>query len=126
MSSSVIEAFGTTKLVQTGNNYFLDPVLGGAGPELTLNNSPVFAGQFPGWSAVAAEKTSTGYKVALKATNADQFIVWTLDKNGAYLTNDAPTAGTSNSLKSAEAVFQQDLNGDGVIGNSVAMAGAKQ
>ena len=43
---TVIEASGSTSLVQVGNNYFLDPVAGGTGPELKYNGSPVVAGQF--------------------------------------------------------------------------------
>ena len=31
---TVIEAFGSTSLVQVGSNYFLNPVAGGTGPEL--------------------------------------------------------------------------------------------
>jgi hypothetical protein len=56
-STTVIESFGSTSLVQLGSNYFLDPVSGGTGVELTYNGSPVLAGsgQFSGWRPIGAE-----------------------------------------------------------------------
>jgi serralysin len=115
-STTVIESFGSTSLVQVGADYFLDNVSTGVGPELTLNGSPVVAGQFPGWNPVAAEQVSGGYLVAMKATSGSQFIIWNVDSNGAYVTNGAPVSGSSSALESAETSFHQDLNGDGAIG----------
>ena len=43
--TTVIEALGSTSLVQAGSNYFLNPVAGGTGPELKYNGAPVVAGQ---------------------------------------------------------------------------------
>jgi hypothetical protein len=115
-SGTTMESAGSTSLVQVGNNYFLNSVSSGKGPELKLNGSPVVAGQFLGWEPVAAEQSATGYKVAMKATASGQVVIWTVDINGNYVTNAAPVSGTSSTLKSAEAHFQQDLNSDGVIG----------
>ena len=41
---NVIEAFGSTTLVEVGSNFFLDPVSGGSGPELTYGGTPWVAG----------------------------------------------------------------------------------
>ncbi|MFX8429756.1 hypothetical protein ABTL63_19635, partial [Acinetobacter baumannii] len=49
-------------------------------------------------------------------STSGQFIIWTLDANGNYVTNAAPVSGTSATLESYETSFQQDLNGDGTIG----------
>ncbi|MBR0826204.1 M10 family metallopeptidase C-terminal domain-containing protein [Bradyrhizobium manausense] len=111
-----IESSGVTSLVQYGSVYTLNPAAGGFGPQVTLNGSPLTAGQFAGWSAVAAEKTSSGYQLAMHASASNQFIIWTLDNNGAYVTNSAPVSGTSATLETYETSFQQDLNGDGTIG----------
>lgn len=121
-TGTTVESAGVTKLVQVGSNYFMMPVAGGAGVEVMLNNSPLTAGQFAGWSPTAAEKTSSGYQLAMHSAGSDQFIIWTLDNNGNYLTNTAAVSGTSATLKSYESGFQQDLNGDGVI--SAASSGA--
>ena len=61
VSSTTIEAFGATSLVQIGSNYFLNPVAGGAGQELKYNGSPVVAGQFDPYVPVGVEQIAGGY-----------------------------------------------------------------
>src|SRR5262249_25612717 len=75
------------------------------------------------WAPVGAEKLSSGYELAMKS-GSGQFIIWTLDNNGNYVTNAAPVSGTSTTLESYETSFQQDLNGDGVIGVPAASSAA--
>src|SRR5258708_7775867 len=41
---------------------------------------------------------------------------WTTDSGGNHLTDSAPMSITSLALESLETIFNQDLNGDGVIG----------
>ena len=117
---TVIESFGSTSLVQLGNNYFLYPVGGSSGPELSYFGAPVVAGQFGSWTPLGAEQTASGYEVAWKATGADQYSVWVTDSSGSYTSDNgagAPVvAGTSSALQMLEPSFHQDLNGDGVIG----------
>ena len=49
---------------------------------------------------------------------SDQYTVWNTDMNGNVVSNGTGgiVSGASNALKSLEPSFQQDLNGDGVIG----------
>jgi hypothetical protein len=48
---------------------------------------------------------------------ANEYTVWSTDSNGDYITNlIGAVSGTSTALESLESVFNQDLNGDGVIG----------
>jgi 20S proteasome alpha/beta subunit len=116
MMSTVIEAFGSTSLVASGSNYFLDPV-GGSAVELSYGGAPVVAGQFGQWAPIGAEQTASGYEVAWKVTGADQYTVWSTDNNGNYVSSAfASASGTSAALQSFETSFQQDLNGDGSIG----------
>src|SRR5215472_3748842 len=123
---TVIEAFGSTSLVEVGSNYFLYPVGGSSGPELSYSGAPVAAGQFGTWTPIGAEQTANGYDVAWKVTGADQYSVWATDSNGNYVSNIlGAVAGTSSALESLEPVFHQDLNGDGVIGDPITIvAGA--
>src|SRR5712664_3330697 len=114
--SSTIETFGSTSLVQDGSGYFLYPN-GGSAVQLSYIGGPVVAGQFGQWAPIGAEQTASGYEVALKVTGADQYAVWSTDSNGNYISNIINTvAGTDPTLESIETSFQQDLNGDGVIG----------
>src|SRR5262249_43565583 len=68
------------------------------------------------WAPIGAVQTASGYDVAWKVTGADQYTVWTTDKNGNFINSIGVVSGTSSSLESYEPVFGQDLNGEGVIG----------
>ena len=85
--TTVIESFGSTSLVEVGNNYFLDSISSGTGPELKYDGAPVVAGQFGAWTPIGAEQTATGYEVAWKITGADQYTVWNTDSNGNYVSS---------------------------------------
>ena len=117
-TTTVIESFGATSLVQVGSNYFLRANGTTTGPELKYAGAPVVAGQFgAGINPIGAEQTASGYEVAWKATGADQFWVWNLDSNGndiGHVFNGVP--GSTPGLEALEPSFQQDLNGDGTIG----------
>ena len=113
----MIESFGSTSLVQVGNNFYFYPVGGSSGPVLKVGGSPVAAGQYGAWAPIGAEQTASGYYVAWKAAGADQYAAWRTDSNGNYITNFTGTvSGNSAALKELETTFRQDLNGDGVIG----------
>ena len=114
--STTIEAFGSTSLVQIGNNYFLQPN-GGTAVEVSNGGSPVVVGQFGQWAPIAAEQTASGYQVVWKQTGADQYLAWNTDSSGNCVSGALnPTSGTSAALQSMETTFQQDLNGDGYTG----------
>ena len=115
-AQTVIEGFGSTSLVQNGSNYLLDPG-GGSTVALSYAGAPVVAGQFGAWAPIGAEQTASGYEVAFKVTGADQYTVWDTDKSGNYVSNAFDVvSGASTALQSIETSFQQDLNGNGVIG----------
>jgi serralysin len=116
--STVIESFGSTSLVQVGNNYFFYPVGGSSGPEFEYQGAPVAAGEYA-WSYIGAEQTAGGYEVALHVAGTDQYTVWNTDSNGNFVSNGTGgvvVSGSSSVLESLEPSFHQDLNGDGVIG----------
>ena len=75
------------------------------------------AGQFGGWMPIGAVQTASGYDVAWKMPGANEYTVWSTDSNGNYISNlIGAVSGTSTALESLESIFNQDLNGDGVIG----------
>ncbi|MCK1614360.1 MULTISPECIES: M10 family metallopeptidase C-terminal domain-containing protein [unclassified Bradyrhizobium] len=116
----VIEAIGTTSLVQQGGNYFLNPTAGGIGPTLKYQGSPVEVGQFSDYAPIGAEQISSGYEVAWKNTATGQYSVWSTDINVNYTGNlFMPGSGGAIAFENLETSFHQDLNGDGVIGPPV-------
>ncbi|WFU43651.1 NF038122 family metalloprotease [Bradyrhizobium sp. CB82] len=118
--STVIESFGSTSLTELGDNFFLNPVSGGTGPELKYGGSPVSAAALGGWSVIGAEQTGSGYEVALHSSTGDQYTVWSTDSSGNVVGNatGGVVSGTSYALESLEPGFHQDLNGDGQTGAS--------
>ncbi|WP_247494389.1 M10 family metallopeptidase C-terminal domain-containing protein [Bradyrhizobium sp. 164] len=115
--SATIEAQGSTKLVQTGDNFYLAAISTGSGPVLKISDSPVSASVYGTWTPIAAEQTASGYDVAWKDSATGHYTVWSTDSNGNYTGNIVPeVTGTNASFESLETTFHQDLNGDGSIG----------
>jgi len=113
-----IETSGATTLALGSGHFYLQH--NGSGPTLKFGGSDVAAGQFGAWAPIAAEATASGYEVAWKVTGANQYSVWSTDANGNYLTNVVPAvAGNDPALVATEALFQQDLNGDGHISSAL-------
>ncbi len=109
-------SFGSTSLVEVGNDYALYGS-GGSGPDLMLNGAPVTIGELSPWTPIGAVQTATGYDVAWENSVTHQYTVWSTDSNGNYISSlIGAVSGTNSTLESLELVFNQDLNGDGVIG----------
>ena len=114
---TTIDASGSTSLAEVGNNFYLNSISGGSGPELKDGGAPVVAGQFGSWTPIGAEVTGSGYEVAWKVSGADQYTVWFTDSSGNFVSNVfGSVSGSSAAFESFETSFHQDLNGDGVIG----------
>src|SRR5262249_39353055 len=115
-TSTVIEAHGSTSLLQVGNNFFLQPN-GGTAVELSLHGAPVQAGEYGTWVPIAAGQTASGYEVAWKTTDTNLYQVWGTDSSGNGQSVLLGTvSATDAGLQSIETSFQQDLTGDGSIG----------
>ena len=113
LSLTIVTAATVT---QVGSNFDISTVT--VDPVLKYGGANVTAGEFPGWTPIAAVQTATGYDVAWKDSSTSQYGVWTIDNNGnytGYLIGGA-VSGNSYAFESLEPLFQQDLNGDGVIG----------
>ena len=116
---TVIQSSGSMSLLTDGTNYFLQPN-GGAAVELSYGGAPVTVGEFAqysDWTPIAAAQTASGYEVAWAIPGADQYTIWYADSSGNYLSSAFDSAsGSSAQLESFEPSFNDDLNGDGVIG----------
>jgi len=118
MSSNlnIIESSGTTTLLTDGTYYYLQ-IGNGAAVELSYGGAPVTVGEYGAWTPIAAQQTATGYEVALEEVGANQYGVWDTDSSGNYVSASlSNVSGTSAALESIEASFNDDLNGDGIIG----------
>ncbi|MEW6149424.1 MAG: M10 family metallopeptidase C-terminal domain-containing protein [Bradyrhizobium sp.] len=120
---SAIEAFGSTSVVLTNGNYYLNSISTGSGPTLKFGGSVVNAANYSTWSVIAAEQVSGGgYDVVWRNSANAHYSIWSTDSNGNFLTTLAAAPevlGTDPSLQALEPTLQQDLNGDGTIGASV-------
>ena len=115
VTSVVIQVDGATALTEVANEFFF--YNSGAGPSLKYGRAPVTAGEFGGWTPIGAIQTAGGYDVAWKMAGADQYVIWSTDSNGNYVSNLKPAVpGSSTTLENFETTFHQDLNGDGTIG----------
>ena len=118
---TVIEATGSTSLVEVGSNFYLNSISSGsAGPSLKFGGADFVDGQFGAWAPIGAEKTATGYQVAWKDASTGLYTAWNTDNNGNYVSNVSGltgyVSGTNYALKLLETSLHQDLNGDGQIG----------
>jgi hypothetical protein len=116
ITKTVIQTDGSTSLAEGSNQFYYLDNSGGVGPALQLNGAPVVAGQFGAWTPIGAVQTAGGYDVAWKNASLGLYTYWTTDSSGNHLTDSAAMSGTSYALESLETIFNQDLNGDGVIG----------
>jgi len=74
--------YGSTSLVEVGNNFFLYAAGTSSGPELKYNSAAVTTGEFGSWTPIGAIQTATGYDVAWHQTGTSNYGVWTTDGNG--------------------------------------------
>jgi hypothetical protein len=116
LSTTLIHNDGSTDLTAVANRFFLYDHTSGTGPSLKIGGMDVVAGQFGTWSPFDAVQTASGYDIAWR-NGAGQYIVWSTDRNGNFTSNLIPVVpGTSIALEQLEYTFNQDLNGDTLIG----------
>ena len=115
VTKTVIQVDGSTGLAEVANEYFIYES-GGSGLALSYGGAPITAGEFGAWTPIGAVQTSTGYEVAVQFGTADEYTIWTVDNSGNVTDTFGVVAGNSYALESLESTFNQDLNGDGVIG----------
>ena len=111
-----VESADATTLAKVVNTYSLYGHGTTTGPQLKFSGAAVTVGQFGAWTPLGAEPGAGGYQVAWKNGSADQYIVWTTDTNGNWLSQGAVLSAASFALQSLETTFSQNFNGDGTLG----------
>ena len=120
-TSVVLQIDGTTALTEVVDAFFLSNTSTGTGPELKYEGSPATSSVLGPWTPTGAVQVAGGdYAVAFHNNSSGQYSVWNVDSNGNYISDYGPLAGNSITLETLETTFNQDLNGDGHIGNSTA------
>ena len=110
----IIESSGATSLQLDASNHY---ILTTSGPvTLSFGGAAVVAGQFGGapWAPIGAELINGLYKVVWKNGGLDQFVIWTVDGNGNFLSQSNLLNAGSPELQSLEPGFNQDLDGGGI------------
>ena len=112
----VVQTDGSTALTEVGNSFYM--YNSGTGPELKYAGAAFTVGEFGGWTPIGAVQVAGGgYDVAWHDPSSGLYTVWSTDSNGNYLSNlVGAVSGNSTALESLETTFNQDFNGDGVIG----------
>src|SRR4029077_14527748 len=108
---ATIESFGTTGLQVDGSNRYV--LTGSSTVALRFGGGPVTMGQFGAWTPIGAEQSGGGYLVVWKNAVTDQYVAWSVDGGGNFLSQSAALSATSSAIESLETAFSQDLNGDG-------------
>lgn len=133
-AGTVIESAGATRLVESGDKYYLNSSTG-TGPTLKQGGVDFIDGSDHTWAPIAAEKTTTGYQVVWKEASTGLYTAWNTDSNGNYVshvssltgsTSGGAVSGTNSGLKSLETSFHQDLNGDGQVGTATSSTSTTQ
>ncbi|WP_172969348.1 Calx-beta domain-containing protein, partial [Microcystis aeruginosa] len=115
-SVTPIEAFGNTKLVQDTTNK-LYAQIGNNNPIAIKNGATHIAtNTYPGWQILAAETVNGINQVLLRNTSQNLLYIWNLDSNWSWQSSTGGWGLNSTQAFSQETNFQQDFNGDGIIG----------
>src|SRR5258705_13445058 len=70
-STSTIESYGSTSLVQVGSNFYFYPVGGSSGPQFKYNGSPVSAAPYASLTYICAGPTTSGSQGPIKTKGAE-------------------------------------------------------
>ncbi|WP_369751913.1 Calx-beta domain-containing protein [Microcystis sp. T1-4] len=115
-SVTPIEAFGNTKLVQDTTNKLYTQI-GNNNPIAIKNGATHIAtNTYPGWQILAAETVNGINQVLLRNTSQNLLYIWNLDSNWNWQSSTGGWGLNSTQAFSQETNFQQDFNGDGIIG----------
>src|SRR5947208_1987163 len=85
VASTVIEALGSTSLVQADNNLYLNTISSGFCPTLQCGRTATLFPYTTLFRSVAVEQIAGGYQVALKYAAGNQFSIWNTDSSGNFI-----------------------------------------
>jgi subtilisin family serine protease len=112
----VVEAFGGTKLVKDSANRFFAQVANNTPVSIKYGGSQVVQGGISGWETLGVETVAGVNQVMWKYTLGNSLSIWKLDGNWNWTSSQGGWGLNSAEALQQETIFQQDFNGNGIIG----------
>ena len=112
----VIEAFGATKLIKDAQNKISTQVGNNTPVAVKSGGAQIVQGGFSGWEILGAETVAGVNQVMWKNTSENYLSLWQLDSNWNWTASSGSWGLNSVGAQQQELNFQQDFNGNGIIG----------
>jgi hypothetical protein len=112
----VIEAFGATKLIKDAQNKLSTQVGNNTPVAVKIGGAQIVQGSFSGWEILGAETVAGVNQVMWKNTAENSLSLWQLDSSWNWTASSGPWGLNSAGAQQQEINFQQDFNGNGIIG----------
>ncbi|WP_223211107.1 DUF4347 domain-containing protein, partial [Microcystis aeruginosa] len=116
ISVTPIEAFGDTKLVQDTTNKLYAQIGNNNPTAIKIGATQITTNIYPGWQTLAAETVNGVNQVLWKYNDGNYLHLWSLDSNWNWQSSSGWWGLNSPEAFTQETNFQQDFNGDGIIG----------
>ncbi|MBE5229496.1 MAG: hypothetical protein INR81_10425 [Microcystis aeruginosa PMC 728.11] len=113
---TTIEAFGNTKLVQDTTNKLYAQIGNNNPSAIKIGDTQITTNTYPGWQTLAAETVNGANQVLWKYNDGNYLHLWSLDNNWNWQSSNGWWGLNSSEAFTQETNFQQDFNGDGIIG----------
>jgi Ca2+-binding RTX toxin-like protein len=115
-SVTTIEAFGNTKLVKDTTNKLYAQIGNNNPIAIKIGATQITTNTYPGWQTLAAETVNGANQVLWKYNDGNYLHLWSLDNNWNWQSSSGWWGLNSSEAFTQETNFQQDFNGDGIIG----------
>ncbi|NCR29306.1 MAG: hypothetical protein GPJ25_24835, partial [Microcystis aeruginosa LE13-04] len=115
-SVTTIEAFGNTKLVKDTTNKLYTQIGNNNPIAINISGTQITTNTYPGWQTLASETVNGVNQVLWKYNDGNYLHLWTLDSNWNWQSSTGGWGLNSSEAFTQETNFQQDFNGDGIIG----------
>ncbi len=115
--STPIEAFGNTKLVQDTTNKLYAQIDNNNPIAIKIGGTQIATNSYSGWQTLAAETVNGVNQVLWKYNDGNYLHLWSLDSNWNWQSSTGWWGLNSPEAFTQETNFQQDFNGDNLIGN---------
>jgi ELWxxDGT repeat protein len=116
ISVTTIETFGNTKLVQDTTNKLYTQIGNNNPTAINISGTQITTNIYPGWQTLAAETVNGVNQVLWKYNDGNYLHLWSLDSNWNWQSSTGWWGLNSSEAFTQETNFQQDFNGDGIIG----------